>query len=301
MGLESVLFGQVMKIRTTFCDFRCRPCRKAGFSLTELLVVIAIMSLLMSILLPCLSRARQQVRTTICQSNIRQLYIANIGYASDNDDYYVRAAHDMVTLDTGEPSSGGMHRWHGVRQSDGVHPDPNQNIFDPRKGPLGSYLADGQVKQCPRFVEFVKDGNRNAFEAGCGGYGYNLMGVGSRSYKSSWAEDPMRSSMQTAEIDSPGKKVMFTDTAFLDGYSGDIIEYSFCEPPKFVFAGAGGVVERGRPQPSIHFRHLGATNVIFCDGHFSSEELSFPESKLKEPDQFKIGWFGPKDNSLFRP
>ena len=47
--------------------------RKRGFTLVELLVVIAIIALLMSILLPAMSRVRKQAKTVICQSNLKQL------------------------------------------------------------------------------------------------------------------------------------------------------------------------------------------------------------------------------------
>jgi len=271
--------------------------RKAAFSLIELLVVLAIISLLMAVLLPSLSRARQQGHGAICRSNIRQIYLANAGYAIENNDFYVRAAYDILE------GYGGQHRWHGVRESDGVHPDPEKNTFDPLKGPLRAYLADGEVKQCPQIVRFVKDGNKNAFEAGCGGYGYNSVGVGSRNYQYGFCDKAMRSSMKTTEIKQPCEKVMFTDTAFVQGYPDRyIIEYSFCEPPYRVYSdGKGGILEIGRPVPSIHFRHLGRANVIWCDGHSSSEPFAFSTLEQEVLKQFNIGWFSPDSNRLFRP
>ncbi len=267
---------------------------KKAFSLVEILVIMTIISILTGILLPALSRVRQQARIVICRSNIRQLYLANIGYAMENDNYYVPAAEDMMFLASGLFSSGGMHRWHGVRESDGVDPDPNKNTFDPQKGPLSSSLADGEVKECPGLVDFVKEGSLNAFEAGCGGYGYNSIGVGSRSYKTSLGADPFRLSMKTTEITNPALKVMFTDTAFLVIWPYEyLIEYSFCEPPLDIW---------GWPTiPSIHFRHLDKANIVFCDGHVSSEPMSFTLEEQPEWKNYKIGWFGPKDNRYFRP
>jgi prepilin-type N-terminal cleavage/methylation domain-containing protein/prepilin-type processing-associated H-X9-DG protein len=56
----------------------------SGFTLVELLVVIAIIGLLMGILLPVLSRARQQGHRTHCLSNLKQLTVAWKMYAGDN-------------------------------------------------------------------------------------------------------------------------------------------------------------------------------------------------------------------------
>ena len=260
--------------------------RRTAFSLIELLVVVTIISLLMAILVPALSRARQQVHSVVCQSNIRQIYLANVGYASENDEYYVRAAFDLYE---GPGMGGGRHRWHGVRESLTVDPDPEKNTFDPNKGPLRAYLADGKVKQCPQIVNFVKEGSLNAFEAGCGGYGYNSWGVGSRSYIDGPCDEAMRSSMKTTEVTCPWQKIMFTDAASVEHYPYlHIIEYSFCEPPSSVV-------------PSIHFRHREKTNVIWCDGHTSSEEFAFSKCSPEVLNVCNIGWFGPRSHELFKP
>ncbi len=60
--------------------------RKSAFTLIELLVVVAIIALLISILLPSLSKARAQARSTLCASRISQMAKAFLIYANDFDD-----------------------------------------------------------------------------------------------------------------------------------------------------------------------------------------------------------------------
>jgi len=56
-----------------------------GFTLIELLVVISIIALLLSILMPALSKVKQKAQSVVCKSNLKQLGFAASLWSEDND------------------------------------------------------------------------------------------------------------------------------------------------------------------------------------------------------------------------
>ena len=256
---------------------------KRGFTLIELLVVVAIIGLIISILLPVVSAARESGRSTHCSNNLRQLYIANDLYAIDHGSYVAAAAEFYKN----------KKRWHGERNS-------QNEPFDATKGPLAPYLGSSKKpRRCPSFHGFRSDNDSNAFEASAGGYGYNGVGVGSRAYTLGFNSHGFAVGMAPGMIADAGRTVMFTDAALAQPYNNPkyLIEYSFAEP--YYSVNWKGKETKHRLNPSIHFRHRGKANVVWCDGHVSSERMTVKvESKYKNLD---LGWFGKGDNELFDP
>jgi prepilin-type N-terminal cleavage/methylation domain-containing protein len=60
--------------------------KQDAFTLIELLVVISIIAVLMSIMMPALTKARSQAKATLCGSNQHQITVGVIAYMADNQD-----------------------------------------------------------------------------------------------------------------------------------------------------------------------------------------------------------------------
>jgi prepilin-type N-terminal cleavage/methylation domain-containing protein len=78
---------------TLFLNRRRNPSK--AFTLVELLVVIGIIALLISILLPALSKAREQANVVKCLSNVRQLAMATMLFSQDHRGYIPTCSDDQ--------------------------------------------------------------------------------------------------------------------------------------------------------------------------------------------------------------
>ena len=112
---------------------------RRAFTLIELLVVIAIIAVLMAILMPALSRAREQGKRIVCMNNLKGLTLAWMMYAQENDDKVVRTRANQTksALDQG---------WVGWQLLNESREEQLENI---KRGRLFKYNNNTKAYRCP--------------------------------------------------------------------------------------------------------------------------------------------------------
>jgi prepilin-type N-terminal cleavage/methylation domain-containing protein/prepilin-type processing-associated H-X9-DG protein len=115
--------------------------RKA-FTLVELLVVIGIIAVLIAILLPTLSRVRQQGNAVKCASNLRQLTLALTNYAAEYKGRFPPNINDMP----GNPLPGhnDFNYWYDADRL---------GRYLPKQYLTGTNTIGHQVMTCPNDIE----------------------------------------------------------------------------------------------------------------------------------------------------
>jgi prepilin-type N-terminal cleavage/methylation domain-containing protein len=120
--------------------------KSRGFTLIELLVVIAIIAILMAILMPALNRVKEQGKRMVCIGNLKQLTLAWLMYADENDGKLVNGAIGYSDTDNGDwckhaDELAWIHAYSNT--------DPEVQKQGIRDGALWPYIKDLDIYRCP--------------------------------------------------------------------------------------------------------------------------------------------------------
>lgn len=248
---------------------------KTGFTLIELLVVISIIALLISILMPALSKVKQAAKKLVCLSNVRRIALAGTIYLLEEEafpPFRMSVVRPTDTVNFVNEYGRVRPRWpwffdHGI----GPVIDPTPYVLNPGDtfGDADTLIMTNKYFMCPglsRNVGFDSCDIRN------GSYGYNYQYLGnSRVTNWRFRNFPVKS------VNSPCRTIMIADSRGAGIPHG---EHAYTlDPPKIALEkNAISFAHQNRsPLQAQHSpadaRHNGKVNLSFVDGHAESMTL----------------------------
>jgi prepilin-type N-terminal cleavage/methylation domain-containing protein/prepilin-type processing-associated H-X9-DG protein len=212
--------------------------RSDGFTLIELLTVIAIIAILAAILIPVVGRVREQARTSVCTSNLRQLGVGVYLYATDHNERL-------------PPSRGG----------------PPDNLF--WEASLLTYIEDHRILVCPELpVSITRPDTRiNPPRT----YSVNQLAFGD-DQRNEGARGPRRLS----DISRPTELILIADGVQIAAYGGNSSGRLYAAPftqwgetnPLEDFVPLANQTDRDNiDEGRLRFRHSDRVNTVRADGH----------------------------------
>ncbi len=128
-------------------------CMYKKFTLIELLIVVAIIAILVSMLLPSLSKAREKGKRAVCLNNLSQLHKTNVLFRNDNETFPRGNA-------VKDPSQG----------VDSTYRISTQNAFGAAEPFHAGYFESSDAFYCPSWTHPYMQKNKVANNGLYGGY-----------------------------------------------------------------------------------------------------------------------------------
>jgi prepilin-type N-terminal cleavage/methylation domain-containing protein/prepilin-type processing-associated H-X9-DG protein len=251
-----------------------------GFTLVELLVVIGIIAVLVGILLPALSKARESGNAAKCLSNLRQMAAGVVMYANANKGHCppTSAGNKKFDIDDTHMNWTVASRWYGgaYNPSNQNSPDVTNGTFYEKASTLADYWGKANSGGCPTFLYA-----ETILRPGYGNTAYAYSDFAGKS------PDNTLVGRKISKFKNPATKAMFWDSARLASGKLDRVPW--------------GYPTTGNPgpnpdqnEPNVHARHNNLANVAFFDGHAESVRPHYFDSFPNGPDpvatrQFKLG------------
>jgi prepilin-type N-terminal cleavage/methylation domain-containing protein len=262
--------------------------RRTAFTLLELLAVIAIITLLMGILIPSLSAARQAAKANVCLSKLKNIATSFTMYTTENKDTYpphrLKKGNPSAlnTVDYVNEYNRKHPRWQWFLET-GFGPPIDPKPFERLGVPfgdegLGEATLNGTTMTIDVFVCPALDDDRYSHDERNGAYGFNYQYLGnarqdSDPQKNTWDNFPV----SNQRIKAPGGTVLIADSRGAGPRHG---QHSYTlDPPRLAteqkakkFGPDPGHVDSGS-DPAINafspveMRHRKQGNVIFADAH----------------------------------
>ncbi|MHC4389459.1 MAG: type II secretion system protein [Planctomycetota bacterium] len=216
---------------------------KRAFTLVELLVVIAIIALLMSILMPALARVREQAKTVLGQSNLKQLGSCFSMYTDDNDGYFQQGYRGLPGC--------GTHNW-WLQAIKPYYSDPHVCLC-PMATKFGVVIGRGT--HGATFYAWSARGFLGPLGSVYGSYGIN--GWVENNQCESESENTKRRRWRHAALSGAGNIPLLLDSQWIDGWP-----QHHDEPPEYddLFFQHGSAMSR-----FMINRHRGGIQGTFVD------------------------------------
>jgi len=249
---------------------RSAPERRAGFTLTELMVVIAVVALLAVMLLPALAGTRIKSQDSVCLNNTRQLTLAWLMYAQENND---KVANNMgVVALTHAYSAGQFNNWCLNVQDWSTSPQ-NIDVSQLKRAQLATYLhGNTKVFRCPddiylsppqkaagytnRLRSYAMNGNIGDHDPNHTGFGGNDTG-------------PYGTKLKLTQVKHPANFFVFIDE-----------QADACNDGFFAITADPASTQGGKWADVPASYHDGACSLSFADGHSETHEWLSSTTKL---------------------